>query len=107
MRHRIICTLLRCYLIKIRRTKWSGHMTFMEKCSQYFNWKIWKEGDHVKDVGITGMIMLKCILNLTIMRAYRPQWNSFCVCICLHVCMCLCIYVCIWGFQVVMPEACL
>jgi len=47
----------------------------------------------VKDVGINGRIMLKCILNLMIMRAYRPQLNSFCVCICLHVCVCVCVYI--------------
>ena len=80
----------------------------MEKCTKYSNWKIWKEGDHGKDLGINGRIVLKCILYFMIMRAYRPQWNSFCVCICLRVCVCVvvCVYIRVYReLQVVMPEA--
>lgn len=62
----------------------------------------------MKDVGIDGRIMLKCILNFMIMRAYRSPWNLFCVCICLRVFLCVCVYIRVCaGFQVVMPEACL
>jgi hypothetical protein len=46
MRSSIICTLPNICMIRSRRVEWVGHVAHMEevdKCIQYFGWKVLRE----------------------------------------------------------------